>query len=152
MLCIYMAYTCICKRRFAYTCIYHACISMPLGMSICYVYRCICYVYRCISMFLVRWSGFQMLSGACPACRARAAGATSIWNPHTWKFRGIYLVYPRVMTIYVVRQGYTRYIPVIWQPFSYPRYIPGIYLFHAFSSFRNMTGIYQGYLFRVCNF
>ena len=36
-----------------------------------------------------------------------------IWNPHTWKFRGIYLVYPRVMTIYVVRQGYTRYIPVI---------------------------------------
>ena len=36
-----------------------------------------------------------------------------IWNPHTWKFRGIYLVYPRVMTIFVVRQGYTRYIPVI---------------------------------------
>ena len=32
-----------------------------------------------------------------------------------------------------------------------PRYIPGIYLFHAFSSFRYMTGIYQGYLFRVCN-
>ena len=38
-------------------CIY---ISMPIGMSICYAYRCICYVYRCISMFLVRWSGFQM--------------------------------------------------------------------------------------------
>jgi hypothetical protein len=36
-----------------------------------------------------------------------------IWNPHTWKFHGIYLVYPRVMTIFVVRQGYTRYIPVI---------------------------------------
>jgi len=37
----------------------------------------------------------------------------NIWNPHTWKFHGIYLVYPRVMTIFVVRQGYTRYIPVI---------------------------------------
>lgn len=64
MLCIYMVYTCICKRRFAYTCIYHAYISMPLGMSICYAYTCICYAYRCISMFLVRWSlaGFQMTS------------------------------------------------------------------------------------------
>ena len=61
MLCIYMVYTCICKRRFAYTCIYHECICMPIGMSTCYVYRCIYHVYRCISMFLVRWSGFQML-------------------------------------------------------------------------------------------
>ncbi len=36
-----------------------------------------------------------------------------IWNPHTWKIRGIYLVYPRVMTMYVVTLRYTRYIPVI---------------------------------------
>ena len=41
-------------------CIYSAYILMPLGMSICYAYTCICYAYRCISMFLVRWSGFQM--------------------------------------------------------------------------------------------
>ena len=38
---------------------------------------------------------------------------TIIWNTHTLKFRGIYLVYPRVMTIYVVSLGFTRYIPVI---------------------------------------
>ena len=55
-----MVYRCISDGRFGYTCIYRVYISMPIGMSICYAYTCICYAYRCISMFLVRWSGFQM--------------------------------------------------------------------------------------------
>ncbi len=61
-----------------------------------------------------------------------------IWNPHTWKFRGIYLVYPRVMTMYVVTQGYTRYIDLSYDNHFH---IPGIYPVYICSMLFQVKGI-----------